>query len=94
MKKVVLASLIAAAFPTAALAGSCDDYYKKSEEDLKKDGNYSEQAMKIIKDQVAAVSADQQEAFCKAALESFNAADKDAGSDKDDAEDKEDEAKG
>ena len=92
MKKVVLASLIAAAFPAVALAGSCDDYYKKAEEDLKKDGNYSEQAMKIIKDQVAAVPADQQEIFCKTALESSNTSDK--GDGKDDAEEKEHEAKG
>ena len=94
MKKVVLASLIAAAFPAVALAGSCDDYYKKAEEDLKKDGNYSEQAMKIIKDQVAAVPADQQETFCKTALEAFSATDKDDSNDKDDAEEKEDAAKG
>ncbi|WP_225757002.1 cell surface protein [Cardiobacterium sp. Marseille-Q4385] len=94
MKKVVLASLIAAAFPAVALAGSCDDYYKKAEEDLKKDGNYSEQAMKIIKDQVAAVPADQQETFCKTALEAFGATDKADSNDKDDAEEKEDAAKG
>ena len=93
MKKVILTALLAAV-STAAFAGVCEDYYSKMAADMKKDGAYSEQAMKIIKDQVAAVSADQQEAFCKAALESFNAADKDAGSDKDDAEDKEDEAKG
>ena len=72
MKKVVLASLIAAAFPAVALAGSCDDYYKKMEEDMKKDGVYSDQAMKIVKDQVAAVPADQQDSFCKAATESIN----------------------
>ena len=72
MKKVVLASLIAAAFPAVALANSCDDYYKKMEEDMKKDGVYSDQAMKIVKDQVAAVPADQQDSFCKAAIESIN----------------------
>ena len=93
MKKVVLASLIAATFPAVALAGSCDDYYKKAE-DLKKDGNYSEQAMKIIKDQVAAVPADQQETFCKTALEAFSATDKADSNDKDDAEEKEDAANG
>ena len=42
------------------------------EEDMKKDGVYSDQAMKIVKDQVAAVPADQQESFCKAAIESIN----------------------
>lgn len=92
MKKAVFASLIAAAFPVIALAGSCDDYFKKAEEDLKKDGAYSEQTMKIIKDQVAAVPADQQETFCKTALEAYSMADQD--SDKDNAEEKKDAAKG
>ena len=70
MKKVLIASLLASAFPAVALANSCDDYYKKMEEDMKKDGVYSDQAMKIVKDQVAAVPADQQDSFCKAAIES------------------------
>jgi hypothetical protein len=43
--------------------------------DMKKDGAYSEQAMKIIKDQVAAVPAEQQETFCQVALESLSDAD-------------------
>ena len=72
MKKVLIASLLASAFPAVALANSCDDYYKKMEEDMKKDGVYSDQAMKIVKDQVAAVPADQQETFCKAAIDSMN----------------------
>ena len=72
MKKILIASLLASAFPAVALANSCDDYYKKMEEDMKKDGVYSEQAMKIVKDQVAAVPADQQDSFCKAAIESIN----------------------
>ena len=42
---------------------------------MKKDGAYSEQAMKIIKDQVAAVPAEQQETFCQVALESLSDAD-------------------
>ena len=29
MKKVLIASLLAAAFPAVTFAGSCDDYYKK-----------------------------------------------------------------
>ena len=94
MKKVLIASLLASAFPAVALANSCDDYYKKMEEDMKKEGVYSDQAMKIVKDQVAAVPADQQETFCKTALEAFSATDKADSSDKDDAEEKEDAAKG
>lgn len=81
MKKVLIASLLASAFPAVALANSCDDYYKKMEEDMKKDGVYSDQAMKIVKDQVAAVPADQQDAFCKAAIESMNSNANDNGSD-------------
>jgi surface protein A len=69
---VLIASLLASAFPAVALANSCDDYYKKMEEDMKKDGVYSDQAMKIVKDQVAAVPADQQDSFCKAAIENIN----------------------
>ena len=72
MKKVLIASLLASAFPAVALANSCDDYYKKMEADMKKDGVYSDQAMKIVNDQVAAVPADQQDSFCKAAIESIN----------------------
>ena len=81
MKKVLIASLLASAFPAVALANSCDDYYKKMEEDMKKDGVYSDQAMKIVKDQVAAVPADQQETFCKAAIDSMNSNANDNGSD-------------
>ena len=72
MNKVLIASLLASAFPAVALANSCDDYYKKMEEDMKKDGVYSDQAMKIVKDQVDAVPADQQDSFCKAAIERIN----------------------
>ena len=81
MKKVLIASLLASAFPAVALANSCDDYYKKMEEDMKKDGVYSDQAMKIVKDQVAAVPAEHQDAFCKAAIESMNSNANDGGSD-------------
>jgi len=81
MKKVLIASLLASAFPAVALANSCDDYYKKMEEDMKKEGVYSDQAMKIVKDQVAAVPADQQETFCKAAIDSMNSNANDNGSD-------------
>ena len=79
MKKVLIASLLASAFPAIALANSCDDYYKKMEEDMKKDGVYSDQAMKIVKDQVAAVPADQQDSVCKAAIESINKSANDNG---------------
>lgn len=81
MKKLLIASLLASAFPAVALANSCDDYYKKMEEDMKKEGVYSDQAMKIVKDQVAAVPADQQETFCKAAIDSMNSNANDNGSD-------------
>lgn len=73
MKKSIL-TVFFAVVPAAALAGACDDYYNEMEADMKKDGAYSEQAMKIVKDQVAAVPAEQQETFCLAALESFNGA--------------------
>ena len=79
MKKVLIASLLAAAFPAVTFAGSCDDYYKKMEEDMKKDGSYSDAAMKIVKDQVAAVPTDQQETFCKTAIESMNSSANDNG---------------
>ena len=71
MKKVILTALLAAV-STAAFAGVCEDYYSKMAADMKKDGAYSEQAMKIIKDQVAAVPAEQQETFCQVALESLS----------------------
>ena len=89
MKKVLLASLLAAIYPVAALAGTCDDYYAKMEESMKKDGAYSDEAMKIVKDQIAAVPADQQENFCKAAIESMNSAGTDAGGDDEKEEAKE-----
>ena len=69
MKKVLIASLLASAFPAVALANSCDDYYKKMEEDMKKDGVYSDQAMKIVKEQVAGVPAGRQAEFCKSSLQ-------------------------
>ena len=70
MKKLMIAALMAAGLP-AAFAGECDDYYKYMEESLKKDGAYSEEAMKIVKDQIEVVPADQKEAVCKAAIESL-----------------------
>ena len=92
MKKILIASLLASAFPAVALANSCDDYYKKMEEDMKKDGVYSDQAMKIVKDQVAAVPADQQDSFCKAAIESINNSANDNGGS--DEKEEDEEAKG
>lgn len=70
MKKIMISALMVAAFP-AAFAGACDDYFSYMEETLKKDGAYSEEAMKIVKDQIAAAAEDQREAVCKAALESM-----------------------
>ena len=69
MKKVLIVSLLAAMYPAAALANACDDYYAHMEDALKKAGKYSDQAMKIVKDQVAAVPRDQQENFCSASIE-------------------------
>lgn len=70
MKKLMIAALMAAGLP-AAFAGECDDYFKYMEETLKKEGAYSEEAMKIVKDQIEVVPADQKEAVCKAAIESL-----------------------
>lgn len=68
MKKVLFASLLAAAFPALAEPASCTEYHQKMEETLKKEGNYSEEAMKLVKDQTAAIPAEQQDAFCKAGI--------------------------
>lgn len=68
MKKILLASLVATAFPALAEPASCTEYHQKMEETLKKEGNYSEEAMKLVKDQTAAIPADQQDAFCKAGI--------------------------
>lgn len=69
MKKLLFVSIFAAAFPAFAEPASCTEYYEKMEETLKKEGNYSEEAMKLIKGQIDAIPADQQDAFCKAGLE-------------------------
>lgn len=68
MKKLLFASLLAAAFPVFAEPVSCNEYHQKMEETLKKEGNYSEEAMKLVKDQTAAIPAEQQDAFCKAGI--------------------------
>ncbi|MDO4644061.1 MAG: cell surface protein [Cardiobacteriaceae bacterium] len=95
MKKVLFTTLLVATFPAFAAPASCDEYTKQMEETLKKEGSYSEEAMKIVKDQIATVSADQQEAFCKAAIESMKASANDTSSDKEEAEeDEENKAKG
>lgn len=69
MKKMLVIALMAAG--ASAYADSCDDYFAMMEAELKKDGAYSEEAMKIVHDQIAAVPADQKEAVCKAAIESY-----------------------
>lgn len=66
----MIAALMAAGMP-AAFAGACDDYFAYMEETLKKENSYSDEAMKIVKDQIAAVPDDQKEAVCKAGLESM-----------------------
>ncbi|MDO5091244.1 MAG: cell surface protein [Cardiobacteriaceae bacterium] len=70
MKKIMIAALMAAGMP-AAFAGACDDYFAYMEETLKKDGAYTEEAMKVVKDQIAAIPDDQKEAVCKAGMESM-----------------------
>ena len=73
MKNLLITTLLTTAFPAVALANACDDYYNKLEASMKQDGSYSDEAMKIVKDQVAAVPVEQQETFCTAALENMNA---------------------
>ncbi|MDO5090947.1 MAG: cell surface protein [Cardiobacteriaceae bacterium] len=73
MKKVLIAALLASALPALAEPASCGEYHQKMEETLKKEGNYSEEAMKLVKDQTAAIPAEQQDAFCKAGIDGLSA---------------------
>ncbi|RMX10662.1 cell surface protein [Vandammella animalimorsus] len=93
MKKLLLCTLVAGAFaPAFAADAACTEYKNHMAETMKKDGSYSEQAMKIIDDQINAVGADQRSAFCKSALESVkNSGADDKDDDKED--DKDDEEK-
>ena len=84
MKKLMIATVMAAALP--AFADTCEDYFAAMEASLKKDGAYSEEAMKIVRDQLAAVPADQHEAFCKAGIEGLKASENDSEQEADDAE--------
>ena len=69
MKKLILASLLTASFPALAESEVCSAYLKKMEAALKAEGNYSEEAMQIVKDQTASIPGDQQDAFCQAGLD-------------------------
>ena len=97
MKKLMIVAVMAASLSAFADdSAACKDYLAQVEASLKKDGNYSEEAMKITRDQIAAVGGDQQEAFCKAAIDAMKAAESDSGS-TDDAEEEgegEEESKG
>lgn len=89
-KKLLLASLVAAALPAFAstdLPESCKQYEAAMEAALKKDNAYSEDAMKVVRDQIAALPADQRDSVCKSGVESMNS---DAKEDaKEEAEEKE-----
>lgn len=74
MKKILFASLLAGAvLPAIADSALCGEYHQKMEEALKAEGNYSDEAMKIVKDQTASIPAEQQEAFCQAGIEGLQA---------------------
>ncbi|MDO4776422.1 MAG: cell surface protein [Cardiobacteriaceae bacterium] len=68
MKKLLFFSLLAVAFPAFAEPASCTEYHQKMEEILKREGNYSEEAMKLVKEQTATIPDEQQDAYCKASL--------------------------
>ena len=95
MKKLILAmfALASAASFAADLPATCADYFKTAEETFKKDGNDVDAAMKVIKDQIAAVPADQQEAFCKDANETLKNPPKEDKEAVDEAEDAKADAK-
>ncbi len=75
MKKTLYVSLVAGAYCafSALLAFAepavCTQYYKEMQAALKKDGNDTAAAMKIIKEQVAGVPAGRQADFCKSSLQ-------------------------
>lgn len=70
MKKMLLTSLlVGAALPALAETALCGEYLQKMEEALKAEGNYSDEAMKIVKDQTESIPAEQQDAFCQAGIE-------------------------
>lgn len=81
MKKVVFATLIASAFPVSyahAEPATCTQYYKEMQAVLKKGGGDTAAAMKVIKDQVAALPAARQAEFCKSAIQGMKDAEKDS----------------
>lgn len=86
MKKVLLVSLLTAALPALAEPASCAEYHKKMEETLKKEGIYSEEAMKIVIDQTAAIPAEQQDAYCQAGIAGLSQQETDATSEKQEKE--------
>lgn len=95
MKKLVLAmfALASAASFAADVPASCQEYFKTAEETFKKEGNDVEAALKVVKDQVAAVGEKEQDAFCKAATEALKTPVSDAKEDAEDAKEEAEEAK-
>ena len=91
MKKLLLATLaVTFSIPAFSAAPACEDYFKHMEEMMKKEGSYSDQAMKIVRDQIAAVPADQHDSFCKAASAALkDSANNSGADDKDDEDEKE-----
>lgn len=72
MKKTLLPALLAVAFPALADSEVCNTYFQKMEEALKAEGNYSEEAMQMVKDQTASIPGEQQDAFCQAGIEGLS----------------------
>lgn len=90
MKKMLFISLIVGAFgafsavPAFAEPAICAQYYKEMQVALKKDGNDTAAAMKIVREQVAGVPAGRQAEFCKSAIQSMKDAERHSAQDDDD----------
>ena len=75
MKKTLFVSLIVgvcctfSVLPAFAEPAICAQYYKEMQAALKKDGNDTAAAMKIVREQVAGVPAGRQAEFCKSSLQ-------------------------
>ena len=79
MKKILLGSLLLAAFPALAEPAVCAEYHQKMEATLKAQGNYSPEAMQIVTDQTAAIPPEQQAAYCQAGVEGLDAQSSESG---------------
>ena len=90
MKKAQFASLIAgvccafSAVPAFAEPAICGQYFKEMQAALKKDGNDTAAAMKVVREQVAGVPAGRQAEFCKSAIQSMKDAERHSASGDDD----------